>query len=91
MIEQFASHHARIVGVSRDSVESHQAFKQKYGFPFTLLADTEGALFEAMGAHRRSTFLIDANGTISHVWPDVNVEGHAAEVLAALANGPAPP
>ena len=84
MIEQFAAKHARIVGVSRDSVESHQAFRQKYGFPFTLLADTDGALSDAMGSHRRSTFLIDPNGTITRVWPDVNVEGHAAEVLATL-------
>jgi thioredoxin-dependent peroxiredoxin len=85
MIEQFNAGHARIVGVSRDSVESHRKFKAKYGFPFTLLADTEGKLFDAMGANRRSTFLIEADGTIVHVWPSVKVEGHAGEVYSKLA------
>ena len=84
MIEQFHAKHARIVGVSRDSVESHRAFKAKYGFPFTLLADTESKLFDAMGSNRRSTFLIDASGTIVRVWPDVTVDDHAADVLSAL-------
>lgn len=84
MIEQFNAKHARIVGVSRDSVESHKDFKQKYGFPFTLLADTDSALFAAMGSNSRSTFLIDTEGTIVNLWPKVKVEGHAAEVLAAF-------
>jgi thioredoxin-dependent peroxiredoxin len=84
MIEQFNAKHARIVGVSRDSVESHRQFKEKYGFPFTLLADTDAQLVEAMGANRRSTFLIDRNGSIVQVWPTVSVDGHAADVLASL-------
>ncbi len=85
------------MGVSRDSVESHQKFKAKYGFEFPLLADTESALCDAMGVIQeknmygkitkgvaRSTFLIDATGKIVKVWPKVNVEGHAEEVLASL-------
>jgi peroxiredoxin Q/BCP len=84
MLEQFNAKHARIVGVSRDSVESHQKFKIKYDFPFTLLADTDLELYEAMGVTQRSTFLIDDEGTIVHVWPKVKVEGHADEVLASL-------
>jgi peroxiredoxin Q/BCP len=72
------------VGVSRDSVESHRQFKEKYGFGFRLLSDADAKLSEAFGAGRRSTFLIDPTGTIVAVWPQVNVEGHAQDVLASL-------
>jgi thioredoxin-dependent peroxiredoxin len=85
------------VGVSRDSVESHRKFKKKYGFPFSLLADTESKLCDAMGVIveknmygkitkgvARATFLIDPGGKIVKVWPKVKVEGHAEEVLASL-------
>jgi peroxiredoxin Q/BCP len=72
------------VGVSSDSVASHQKFKEKYALPFTLLADVESALRDAFGAAPRSTFLIDASGTIEKIWPKVSVEGHAEDVLAAL-------
>lgn len=85
------------MGVSRDSVESHRKFKEKFGFPFPLLADTESKLCDAFGVIveknmygkiskgvQRSTFLIGPDGTIERVWPKVNVEGHADEVLASL-------
>ena len=85
------------MGVSRDSVESHQKFKNKFRFPFTLLADTDSKLCDAMGVIveknmygkvskgvARSTFLIDPKGKIVKVWPKVKVEGHAEEVLASL-------
>ncbi|HVN69139.1 MAG TPA: peroxiredoxin, partial [Candidatus Binatia bacterium] len=75
---------ARIVGVSRDSVESHQRFKKKYSIPFALLADTRSELYKALGVNARSTFLIDADGTIRKVWPKVNVNDHAEDVLASL-------
>jgi len=93
----FGKKKARIVGVSRDSVASHQKFKAKYGLPFTLLADADQALCDAFGVIGeknmygkkvmgviRSTFLIDAKGTILKVWPKVKVDGHAAEVLASI-------
>lgn len=70
--------------MSRDSVESHQKFKRKYNLPFALLADGEGVVHDAFGAGKRSTFLIDAGGKVARVWPAVSVEGHAADVLAAL-------
>jgi thioredoxin-dependent peroxiredoxin len=73
-----------IVGVSRDSVESHQRFKKKFSIPFTLLADTESKLYKAFGVNARSTFLIDESGRIVKVWPKVNVNEHAEEVLASL-------
>ncbi|HEY5342020.1 MAG TPA: peroxiredoxin [Candidatus Aquilonibacter sp.] len=88
---------ARIVGVSRDNAASHQKFKTKYSIPFTLLADTESKLCDAFGVIveknmygkksmgiARATFLIDAKGTIIHVWPKVKVDDHADDVLVAL-------
>jgi len=81
---EFEKKNARIVGVSRDSVESHQRFKQKFSIPFPLLADTESKLYKALGVNARSTFLIDGDGRILKVWPKVNVEEHADEVLASL-------
>lgn len=82
--EQFKKKNARIVGVSRDSIESHQRFKKKYSIPFMLLADTESKLYNALGVNARSTFLIDGGGRIVKVWPKVNVNVHAEEVLASL-------
>ncbi|HZV76384.1 MAG TPA: peroxiredoxin [Candidatus Babeliales bacterium] len=81
---QFKQKNARIVGVSRDSVESHQRFKKKFSIPFTLLADTESKLYRAMDVNARSTFLIDGQGKIVKVWPKVRVDEHAEEVLASL-------
>lgn len=97
LYKQFLKKEARIVGVSRDTPESHRKFKEKFSIPFTLLADTESKLCDAFGVIvektmygkkrmgiARSTFLIDGEGTIVKVWPKVNVDEHADEVLAAL-------
>jgi peroxiredoxin Q/BCP len=84
VFDQFKEKNARIVGVSRDSVESHQRFKKKFAIPFTLLADTEAKLYKALGVNARSTFLIDQTGEILKVWPKVNVNEHAEEVLGSL-------
>jgi peroxiredoxin Q/BCP len=94
---RFDSAAATILGVSPDSVASHQKFKQKFSLPFTLLADTDHAIAEAYGVWKeksmygrkylgieRSTFLIDPAGMIAHVWRKVKAEGHAAQVAAAL-------
>jgi peroxiredoxin Q/BCP len=95
---QFRNTGTEIVGVSPDSVASHEKFKAKYAFPFELLADTEQqacALFDVykeksmygrkyMGVER-STFLIDAKGILRREWRKVKVPGHAEEVLAAAA------
>ena len=85
-----------IVGVSRDSVASHDRFKVKHGLPFTLVSDEGGELCAALGVWvqksmygksymgiERTTFLIDDSGVIRRVWRKVKVPGHAAEVLAA--------
>lgn len=86
-----------LLGISRDSVESHEDFKEKQAFPFELLADEEERvckLFdvikpknmygkEVIGVER-STFLIDAAGVLRREWRKVKVEGHADEVLEAI-------
>ncbi len=94
---QFQAKGVDLVGVSRDSVESHVSFKTKFELPYRLLADTESKLCDAfeviveknnygkksMGV-QRSTFLVDASGVIARVWPKVSVDGHAEDVLAAV-------
>lgn len=97
LYEAFDAKGARIVGVSRDSVASHQQFKAKYDIPFRLLADVDSALCDAFGVIveknmygkrtrgvARATFLFDATGTLVHVWPKVNVDLHAEDVLSNL-------
>jgi thioredoxin-dependent peroxiredoxin len=84
--------------VNRDSVQSHESFRNELSLPFPLLADTEEKLCRAYGVLvervneageksmglQRSTFLIDPHGIIRKVWPKVSVPGHVADVLAAL-------
>ncbi len=93
--ERFRRKGAEVVGISRDSVESHRLFKEKYLIPYRLLADVESRLCDAFGvivdeniygknAIQRSTFVFDRSGTLVHVWPKVTVLGHAEEVLKAL-------
>ena len=89
---------ARVLGVSPDDLASHRKFSDKYDLPFTLLSDTDHEVAEAYGVWKqkkmygntfmgiqRSTFIIDAEGRITHAWRRVKPEEHAAQVLAALA------
>jgi len=86
-----------ILGVSPDSSSSHAKFKAKYGLPFTLLADTEHKvceLYQVWGQKKnygreymgvfRTTYLIDKQGMIIHVFENVKPAGHSAEILAEL-------
>jgi len=88
-----------ILGVSRDSLASHDKFKKKQAFPFDLLSDTDEKLcrkFDVIHEKTlygrkfmgvvRSTFLIDADGKLRAEWRKVKVKGHAAEVLEAVKN-----
>lgn len=88
---------AAVLGVSADDAESHAKFRDKYKLNFPLLADTEHKVAEKYGAWReknmygklsmgiqRSTYLIDAAGKVAQVWKRVQVDGHDAQVLAAL-------
>ena len=94
--EGFAKAGATVIGVSKDSVLSHEKFKAKYDLNFPLGADVDGKTVEAYGVWveksmygrkymgiERATFLIDPQGKIARVWRKVKVPGHAAEVLAA--------
>ena len=82
---------AVVFGVSADPLESHQQFQQKYQLPFPLLSDADGAVARQYGAWndggyaRRATFVISPDGRLQHVFPKVQVDGHVAAVLAALA------
>jgi len=86
-----------IVGISPDSVESHAKWRAKLKIPHPLLADTEHKAADAYGVWVeksmmgrrymgvvRTTFIIDAQGKIAKVFPNVKVQGHSAEVLRAL-------
>jgi len=88
---------AVVIGVSRDSVASHDKFKNKYQLPFVLASDADGKITEGYGVWveksmygrkymgiDRSTFLIDKNGVVRGVWHKVKVGGHVAEVLKAV-------
>ncbi len=96
-IDEFAALGAKVVGVSRDSCESHQRFIAKKSLNFTLIADTDHALMSKFGTWgkrefmgrtylgtSRSTFLIDPEGRVSAVWQTVKPAGHAQEVLGKL-------
>lgn len=89
---------AVVLGVSPDGVTSHQKFRDKFALPFALLADEDHAVAERYGVWGeksmygrkyfgilRTTFVIDEEGRIAHVFEKVKPEGHAAEVLAVLA------
>ena len=94
---KFNKHKTIILGVSRDSVKSHEGFKEKYEFNFELLSDSDEKLCklfdvlklknmygkEVIGVER-STFLIDADGVLRREWRKVKVDGHAQEVLDAV-------
>lgn len=96
LAKEFAAAGTEVIGCSKDSVASHEKFKEKHGLKVTLAADAEGAALEAYGVWveksmygrkymgiERATFLIDRGGRIARVWHKVKVPGHAAEVLAA--------
>ena len=94
---QFKDAGADILGVSRDSVKTHENFKAKHEFPFHLLSDSEELLCKQFDVIRekklygrtymgieRSTFLIDSEGVLQKQWRKVRVPGHAQAVLESL-------
>lgn len=94
---EFQQAGAEVLGISKDSVRSHENFAAKYEFPFALLSDPDQKACEAFDVIRekslygrkymgidRSTFLFDGKGVLKHEWRSVKIKGHAAEVLAAL-------
>ena len=96
-LPRFGKLDAVILGASPDTVKAQAKFKEKFGFPYSLLADADHTLADAFGVWKetsmygrtymgveRTTFLIDEAGTISHVFEKVKPAGHAAEVAAVL-------
>ncbi|HAF00250.1 MAG TPA: peroxiredoxin [Methylophilaceae bacterium] len=94
---EFLALNANIVGISRDSIKSHENFKAKFSFPFELLSDSEElacTLFNVIKMKNmygkqvrgieRSTFIINQQGKLIHEWRGVKADGHANEVLAFI-------
>ena len=92
-------HNALVVGISKDSIASHQKFCAAQSLNFPLLSDPEGKVLEAYGAWGekkmygktsmgviRSTVVVDEEGKIQKIFPKVRVQGHVAAVLQALAS-----
>jgi peroxiredoxin Q/BCP len=88
---------AVVLGVSKDSIQSHNKFIDKYELPFLLLSDADAAMASAYGAWgekklygrafmgmNRITYLIDEQGNIARSWPKVKADRHGEEVLAAV-------
>lgn len=95
--QSFQQANTVVFGISRDTLASHENFKQKLGLPFELISDTEETLcdlFNVMNPKTlfgkkifgitRSTFLIDKKGILRHEWRNVTVKGHVTEVSQAL-------
>lgn len=98
-LSQFQALGYTVVGISRDSVKTHQNFCSKQGFQFELLSDADETvcrLFDVIKLKKmygkehygieRSTFVLNTEGNISHEWRKVKVAGHAQAVLDALQN-----
>jgi peroxiredoxin Q/BCP len=96
-ISEFEKAGAVVLGMSPDGVKKHDKFKAKYDLPFSLIADEEKTALEAFGVWveksmygrkymgvERTTFLIDADGSIQSVWRKVKVPGHVDAVLDAV-------
>jgi peroxiredoxin Q/BCP len=94
---EFLAANTRILGISRDSLKSHEKFRDKHGFTFDLVSDPDETACNAFDVIReknmygrkvrgieRSTFLIDSRGVLRHEWRGVRVPGHVDEVLAAV-------
>ncbi|GIL04674.1 MAG: peroxiredoxin [Burkholderiaceae bacterium] len=94
---KFRKAEAEVVGVSRDSLKSHESFRRKMGFPFELISDPDEKLCTLFGVIKmknmygkqvrgieRSTFLIDGAGRLRREWRGVKVPGHVDDVLAAV-------
>ena len=97
-LEDFESLGVTVLGVSPDKPASHKKFRDKKGLKITLLSDPEKKVLEQYGVWQlkkvcgkecmgvaRSTFIINPEGTIAHIWPKVKVKGHVEEVKQKLA------
>lgn len=89
--KKFESAHVSVVGISTNSQERHRAFQASHHLPFPLVSDESGAAGYAFGVPRnvlgysRVSFLLDKDGKVAHVWPDVDPGVHAEDVLKEAA------
>jgi peroxiredoxin Q/BCP len=96
-LAQFNNVNCAVLGVSKDAVQKHEKFKTKYNLQFPLASDAEGDVCERYGVWveksmygrkymgiERTTFLIDGEGIIQHIWHKVKVPGHIDEVMATV-------
>ena len=97
LYNKFQSYNTEILGVSRDSIKSHENFKLKQNFPFELLSDPDEKVCKSFDVMKlksmygreyigvdRSTFIINTKGKVVHEWRAVKVKGHVAEVLEVI-------
>ena len=93
----FQKKNTLIFGISKDSLSSHEKFKEKFNFPFELISDPEEKVFKAFDVIKeksmygkkylgieRSTFLVDSKGKLKKEWRKVKVKGHVEEVLNSI-------
>lgn len=92
--EEMEKHNVVILGVSTDSIETHNGFREKHKLPFILLADEDAAVSKQYGVYKqknlygkkymgieRTTFIVDRTGRIAQIYPKVKVDGHAQDVF----------
>ena len=97
LYEKFTGKNTEIIGISKDSVASHDKFKRKFDLPFALVSDEDHAICEAYGTWvekknygrtymgiERATFLIDVEGRVRKIWRKVKVNGHVEAIINAL-------
>jgi peroxiredoxin Q/BCP len=97
-LADFEAANTAVLGISKDSVRSHDKFRDKHKLAVPLLSDEDGSVVEAFGTWveksiygrkymgiERSTFLVGPDGTVAQVWRNVKVPGHVEQVLAAAA------
>jgi len=97
LADDFKAHGVRVLGISKDSLKSHEKFATKHDILVPLLSDEHSHACEDYGVWKqknmygktymgieRTTFLIDGNGRISRIWPRVKVPGHVRDVLEAV-------
>jgi len=95
--EAFAEHNAVVIGISRDDCMSHADFRDKHGLAVNLLSDVDGRVCEKYGVWQekekdgikkmcimRSTFVIDREGTLRHIFSGVSPKGHAHDILKLI-------
>lgn len=97
LVKEFDAAGAKVLGISKDSVDKHDRFRDKHGLGVPLLSDADADVCETYGVWKeksmygktfmgieRTTVLIDGSGKIARIWPRVKVPGHAEEVLEAV-------